>query len=104
MCMCISVSQNNPLISETSPPASMRPMSDVSVPIAVEEIQPVTQPSNPGNNTDDPAPPAGDPAAPPKGEDLVSLPVELPAVYTTDNSETLKAPNNASNDIAHLIA
>ncbi|XP_063691794.1 calcium-activated potassium channel subunit alpha-1-like isoform X7 [Bolinopsis microptera] len=87
---------------ETSPPASMRPMSDVSVPIAVEEIQPVTQPSNPGNNTDEPGLPVGEPA--PKGEDLVSHTVELPAVYTTDNSETLKAPNNASNDIAHLIA
>lgn len=80
-------------------------MPDVSVPIAVEEIQPVTQPTNPGNpgnNTEEAVPPARDPASPPKGEDTLTHTVSLPAVYTTDNSETLKPPNN--NDIAHLIA
>lgn len=79
-------------------------MPDISVPIAVEEIQPVTQPTNPGNKTEETVPPAKDAASPPKGEVPLSHPVELPAVYTTDNSESLKPPNNTTNDIAHLIA
>jgi hypothetical protein len=79
-------------------------MPDISVPIAVEEIQPVTQTPNPGNNTEEQTAPDKEPATPPKGESPFSHPVDLPAVYTTDTSETLKPPNNTSNDIAHLIA
>ena len=83
----------------------MKPMPDVSVPIAVEEIQPVTQPTNPTTDTDtEQSTPLKETVT--KTEDTLSHPVELPAVYTTDPTENLKPPNNTttSNDIAHLIA
>lgn len=90
-----------PTSRETSPPPVPKPNLEFSVPISVEEPNIKTE----QQLQTDTSPHNGDNVYQNSAEDgtIKDHIPDIPSVYTTDNSETLKS-SNTTNDISHLIA